>query len=84
MPGFVPDFRRPRAPEHFPGEPAPPKNLVMAASAPEVSLNVQNAAPRQVEEATQKAVVRDYATAWQAITEALDRRGKFLEAIDRL
>ena len=34
---------------------------------------MQNAAPRQVEDTTQKAVARDYATAWQAMAEALDR-----------
>lgn len=51
----------------------PPRNFVLAASAPEVSLSVQNAAPRQVEDTTQKAVARDYATAWQAMAEALDR-----------
>jgi hypothetical protein len=50
-----------------------PRNLVLAASTAEVSLNVQNAAPRQVEDTTQKAVARDYATAWQAMAEALDR-----------
>ncbi len=50
-----------------------PRNLVLAGSTPEVSLSVQNAAPRQVEDTTQKAVARDYATAWQAMAEALDR-----------
>jgi len=49
------------------------ENLVIAANAPELSLNLRNAAPRKVEEATRKAVVRHYATAWQAMTEALDR-----------
>ncbi len=44
-----------------------------AASAPSVSLNVQSAAPRAVEESTQKAIVRDYATAWQAMADALDQ-----------
>jgi len=50
-----------------------PRSLVLAASAPNVSLSVQNAAPRQVEDTTQKAVARDYAAAWQAMTDALDR-----------
>ncbi len=50
-----------------------PGNGVLAASAPEVSLSVQNAAPRQVEDTTQRAVARDYAAAWQAMAEALDR-----------
>ena len=46
-------------------------NTAFAASAPEVSLNVQNAAPRQVEETTEKAIARDYAAAWQAMSAAL-------------
>ena len=50
-----------------------PRGPVLAASAPEVSLSVQNAAPRQVEDTTQKAVARDYAAAWQAMADALDR-----------
>jgi hypothetical protein len=45
----------------------------LAASNPSMSLNVDNSAPRKVEETTQKAVVRDYATAWQAMAEALDQ-----------
>ena len=51
----------------------PANNQVLAASAPDVTLNVQNAAPRQVEDTTQRAVARDYAAAWQAMAEALDR-----------
>ena len=50
-----------------------PGSLVSAANAPQVSLSVQNATPRQVEDSTQKAVARDYATAWQAMADALDR-----------
>jgi hypothetical protein len=50
-----------------------PRARVLAASAPEVSLSVQNAAPRQVEDTTQRAVARDYAAAWQAMADALDR-----------
>jgi hypothetical protein len=46
---------------------------VFAASAPEVTLNVQTAAPRQVEDTTEKAIARDYAAAWQAMTSALDQ-----------
>ena len=42
-------------------------------NSPKVSLNVENAAPRQVEETTQKAVARDYAAAWQAMAEALEQ-----------
>jgi cobalamin biosynthesis protein CobT len=54
----------------------PPTHAIrpaFAASAPAVSLSVQNAAPRAVEDTTQKAVVRDYATAWQAMIDALDQ-----------
>jgi hypothetical protein len=48
-------------------------SLVHAASAPSISLNVQNTAPRQVEETTEKSVARDYAAAWKAMADALDR-----------
>ncbi len=37
-----------------------------------MTLNVQNAAPRQVEDTTQKAIARDYAAAWQALGDALE------------
>ena len=47
--------------------------LVLAANRPEVTLDIQNAAPRQVEDTTQAAVARDYAAAWQALAEALDK-----------
>lgn len=43
-----------------------------AASLPAVSLTVEHAAPRQMEETTEKAVARDYAAAWQAMAEALE------------
>ena len=46
---------------------------VLAASRPEVTLDIQNATPRQVEDTTQTAVARDYAAAWQALAEALDK-----------
>lgn len=46
---------------------------VLAASLPSISLNVTKAAPRQVEDTTERAVARDYATAWQAMEEALDQ-----------
>jgi hypothetical protein len=45
---------------------------VVAASRPEVTLEIQNATPRQVEDTTQKAVARDYAAAWQALAGALE------------
>ena len=38
-----------------------------------ISVNVQNAGPRQVEDTTERAVARDYAGAWQAMTKALDQ-----------
>ncbi len=46
---------------------------VLAAGRPDVTLNIQNAAPRQVEDTTQKAIARDYAAAWQALTDALEQ-----------
>ncbi len=70
-----------------------PRNAgtVFAASAPPITINVQNAGPRQVEDTTQKAVARDYAAAWQAMTEALDKNrtdllaGNFVgDAADKL
>jgi len=53
--------------------PRPQFDSVLAASAPSVSLNVDDSAPRKVEETTQMAVRRDYAAAWQAMAEALDQ-----------
>ena len=38
-----------------------------------MTLDIQNATPRQVEDTTRTAVARDYAAAWQALAEALDR-----------
>ncbi len=46
---------------------------VLAAGRPDVTLNIQNATPRQVEDTTQKAIARDYAAAWQALAEALEQ-----------
>ena len=45
---------------------------VQAANAPQVSLDIQNAAPRPIEDSTRNAVVRDYAAAWQSLAQALD------------
>jgi len=42
-----------------------------ADSKPNVQLNVDNARPRQVEDATQNAILRDYTLAWQAMNTAL-------------
>ncbi len=46
---------------------------VFAASAPSIAINTEHATPREIEETTQKALARDYATAWQTMTEALDQ-----------
>jgi hypothetical protein len=48
-------------------------STVLAANGPSVTLDIQNASPRQVEDATEKAVARDYAAAWQAMADALDQ-----------
>jgi hypothetical protein len=53
--------------------PGPGTSTVLAANAPAVSLDVQSATPRQIEDATEKAVTRDYAAAWQAMADALDQ-----------
>lgn len=42
-------------------------------SKPSVTVDINSATPRQVEDATQKAVARDYAAAWQAMTLALEQ-----------
>ena len=42
-----------------------------ANEGPQVSLNIANATPREVEETTQAAVKREYANAWKAMTVAL-------------
>ena len=43
----------------------------MADTKPNVQLNFANAAPREVEDSTQKSILRDYTAAWQAIETAL-------------
>ncbi|HEY1732240.1 MAG TPA: hypothetical protein VGG15_10845 [Terriglobales bacterium] len=50
-----------------------PEQPVFADSQSPISLNVQNAGPRAVEETTQRSVARDYAAAWKAMTQALDQ-----------
>jgi hypothetical protein len=47
--------------------------FVFAASSPSITVDVHNAAPRQVEDSTGQAVARDYTAAWQTMTEALDK-----------
>jgi hypothetical protein len=46
---------------------------VLAADRPQVTLDVQNATPRQVEDTTERAIARDYAAAWQALAGALEQ-----------
>jgi hypothetical protein len=46
---------------------------VFAANAPSIAINTAQAAPREIEDTTQRALSRDYATAWQTMTEALDQ-----------
>ena len=50
-----------------------PKPLVFADPEPSISLNVQNAGPRTVEDTTERSVARDYAAAWKAMEQALDQ-----------
>lgn len=44
---------------------------ILADTKPSVQLEVQNAQPREVEDVTQNAIVRDYTLAWEAISTAL-------------
>lgn len=44
---------------------------ILADSKPEVQLNVNNAQPREVEDVTKNAILRDYTLAWQAIGNSL-------------
>lgn len=54
---------------------------VYAAALPAVTVSVEHAGPRQVEDTTQKAVTRDYAAAWQAMADALnENRSDLLDA----
>jgi len=43
----------------------------LADSKANVQLNVDNAKPRELEDSTQKAILRDYTLAWQALNTAL-------------
>ena len=56
--------------------------LVYAGTTPAVSLDTAIAGPRQVEDTTEKAVARDYASAWQAMADALDQNRPDLLAGD--
>lgn len=52
-----------------------------AADLPQVDLTVASAAPRQIEDTTEKSLARDYARAWQSMTTALsDNRSDVLDA----
>jgi hypothetical protein len=44
---------------------------IFADTKPSVQLNVKSAQPREVEEVTQNAILRDYTLAWQAIGTSL-------------
>lgn len=44
---------------------------IMADSKPTIQLNVKNAQPREVEDVTQNAILRDYTLAWQAMGTSL-------------
>lgn len=50
---------------------APLLKRILADTTPAVQLNVKNAQPREVEDVTQNALLRDYTRAWQAIRTAL-------------
>lgn len=49
----------------------PMAKRIFADTKPSIQLNVNNAAPRQVEESTQQSVLRDYTAAWKALSTAL-------------
>lgn len=46
---------------------------VFAASTPSIAISTGHATPREIEDTTQRALSRDYATAWQTMIEALDQ-----------
>lgn len=50
-----------------------PNQQILADSQTSISVNVQNAGPRKVEDTTQRSVARDYAAAWTAMVQALDQ-----------
>lgn len=47
--------------------------IVLASAAPSIDINIEHAGPRQIEDTTQRSLARDYAAAWQAMTQALDQ-----------
>lgn len=46
---------------------------VFAASTPSIAISTGHATPREIEDTTQRALSRDYATAWETMIEALDQ-----------
>lgn len=44
---------------------------ILADSKPAVQLNASRTAPREVEDNTQQAIIRDYSAAWKGLSEAL-------------
>jgi len=44
---------------------------ILADAKPAIQVNVDNAAPRQVDDSVQQAIVRDYSAAWQSLESAL-------------
>jgi hypothetical protein len=59
----------------------PPLLHVRADSLPQVRLNADSIAPRPIEELTGKSITRDYAYAWQELSQALDEnRSDVLDA----
>jgi len=46
---------------------------IFADTKPSVQLNVDSAGPRQVEDNTQRSIVRDYTAAWQGIRTAFEQ-----------
>ena len=44
---------------------------ILADTKPAIQINVDNAAPRQVDDSVQQAIARDYSAAWQSLESAL-------------
>ncbi|HKW75428.1 MAG TPA: hypothetical protein VJN64_07880 [Terriglobales bacterium] len=49
----------------------PLMNNILAASKPALQINFGSAQPREVEDSTQQAIVRDYSAAWKALKTSL-------------
>ena len=55
--------------------------VVASAESPQVQLNAEHIGPRAIEDLTRNSVARDYANAWQTMTEALaNNRSDLLDA----